>query len=393
MRILYAGAVNVGRGRGDAIHFLHLAHALQARGHKLTILARGHLNKDDKRGLEIYAVPYVRLPKGTTLFNDLLMHFRIATIVMREKFDVLYYRGIPLASQWAHLLGIPSVVEVNGIWIDELKIQSSESLRLRIRQKRENSLIEQAQRIICVTEGIREQLMSRYGVFRDKCVVIPNATDVELFSPQPKHKCQKRVGVESKYYNVGFVGAFQHWIDFDMLFDAVQALWHMDVPVRCTLVGDGYKYEEIREKIKRNGLGNLVHLVGFVPHRTVPDWIGAFDVCVAPFTSQRNQAIGVSPLKLYEYLACGRPVVVPALPGIIQTIQVSRSGFLYPVGDVEKLTQHLHTLYKNVDLRKQMQTRGREYVVKHHNWTNVAEKTEAIMMELSNQKSNIKTQR
>ena len=71
----------------------------------------------------------------------------------------------------------------------------------------------------------------------------------------------------------------------------------------------------------------------------VPTYIAASDVCVAPFTAERNLWSGVSPLKVYEYLACGRPIVVSAVPGTTQLIQEYGCGIAVPPGDAHALAQ------------------------------------------------------
>ena len=147
-------------------------------------------------------------------------------------------------------------------------------------------------------------------------------------------------------------------------------------------MGDGLIFAHIKQLVQQYNLEKYVQLVGRVPHFEIPDWIGAFDVCIAPFSRERNEEIGLSPLKLYEYMACARPVVATALPGITETIEASQCGLVYPVGDTDTLQEHLHTLYKHADLRISMGERGRDYAVKHHSWDSVAKRTEQLMLHL-----------
>src|SRR5439155_15606897 len=67
---------------------------------------------------------------------------------------------------------------------------------------------------------------------------------------------------------------------------------------------------------KRLELEKKTQFVGAVSHDRVPEYIAAADACVAPFTAERNQTLGVSALKMFEYLACGRPVVATSVPGV-----------------------------------------------------------------------------
>ena len=382
MKILYTGMVNLHRGRGDAIHFTYLAYALQARGHQLAVVARGPRDFGRQRGIEFYPTPDIKLPKAGTLFNDLSTLAILARLLHTQKFDVLYHRSVPMANRLAHRATIPVITEVNGIQIDEFQAAGMRNLGIRLYRCREQQIVTNADTIVCVTEGIRDRLRDIYAVSEDQCTVIANATDTTMFSPQPQQICQEKVGLSTANYNVGFVGAFQPWIDFDHLFKATQTLRAQKVPIYLALVGDGPKFAHVKQQAQHYALEKHVHFVGRVPHSEIPDWIGAFDVCVAPSGEPYVQQIGKSSMKLYEYMACARPVVATALPGIAETIAASQCGFVYRVGDTNALQQHLHTLYKDDDLRMLMGKRGRDYVIKHHSWESVAGRTEKLMLHL-----------
>jgi glycosyltransferase involved in cell wall biosynthesis len=381
MKILYAGTAKLGVDEGGTIHFLHLARALQARGHQLTIVARGARSLPHLAGLDIHPVPQVAVPRIGLLLDDISFWIAIGRLGLARRFDLVYHRGVPAANQWARYLGIPSIVEVNGIQVDELRARGMPESLLRLRRIRELSIVRGATRVICVTEGIRDQLESRYQVPRERCTVVPNATDTEMFEPRNKIQCQQQVGLQPGIYHIGFVGSFQPWLDFESLFTAAKALTSWDVPIQLTLVGDGHAFGQAKQQVEAQGLSKVVRLAGRVPHEVVPCWIGAFDVCVAPFTRSRNERIGLSPLKLFEYLACARPVVATALPGVTETLKASQSGLTYEAGNGRELAEHLHVLYRESGLREVMGARGREYVVREHSWHRVAERTEAIMLE------------
>jgi len=382
MKILYASTVNIGTKKGSSVHFLNLARALQSRGHEVVVVALGRPACGNANGLKVYSVPKIMASKATTLLTDLLLGLTIFRLTVTTRFDVLYHRGIALANRWACLFGIPSITEVNGIQVDEFRAAGMSELGLRLYRYREKQIVTNARRVICVTEGIRDQLVGRYAAPHDQCIVLPNAADTVLFRPRPKMKCQEQVGLIPENYNIGFVGAFQPWVDFDSLLRAVQILRNQNVPVRCTFLGDGDRYQEVKQQVKQHQLTERVQLIGYVPHKMVPCWIGAFDVCVAPFTRARNELIGLSPLKLFEYMACARPVVAAALPGTIEPVETAQSGLLYPVEDTNALAQCLLSLCRDVSLGEAMGARGREYVVKHHRWDSVAERIEAVILEL-----------
>jgi glycosyltransferase involved in cell wall biosynthesis len=129
-------------------------------------------------------------------------------------------------------------------------------------------------------------------------------------------------------------------------------------------------------------LSSFINLPGRVSHFEVPYWIGAFDVCVAPFFIGRNLKIGLSPLKLYEYLACARPVVATELPGITEAVLSSGAGLLYPPGDAVQLAQRFLYLHQFPERARELGLDGRQYVIEYHSWASVAKKTEQILFDL-----------
>jgi glycosyltransferase involved in cell wall biosynthesis len=279
------------------------------------------------------------------------------------------------------LLGIPAIAEVNGIQADEFSSAGMSRWGLLVHRLRERATVRSADRLICVTEGIQKRLVQYYGVEPERCRVVPNATDVEHFRPLPKPVCQKRVGLVGKDFNIGFVGSFQPWVDFDTLLDATGVLQSFDVPVRVTLVGDGITERDIRHGIEKRGISSAVRLMGRVPHSEVPTWIGSFDVCVEPSGQAYVQEIGKSSMKLFEYMACARPVVATALPSVQQTIEEAQCGLLYCPGDYGGLADHLRHLFENPEEKDRMGMRGRAYAVQNHSWARVAQRIEAVMEE------------
>ncbi len=379
MNILYASTLNLSIEKGDSLHFAQLAAALQRRGHRITVVARGWRAYDSFRPLNARLIP--RLP-GSRWFpqlNDALLQKVLTAYLQLGKFDILYHRGIPGANRLARQHAIPSIVEVNGIKTDELRLETGNMQWIDYHRHREAQIVRDANQVICVTKGIRDQLIQRYAVLPEKCVVIPNAADTHIFSPMPKQECRKKLGVPSDAYHIGFVGTFQHWIDFETLLQALAVLARSSIPVRCTLIGNGPKLSDVLVRTQELKLQSQIHFAGRVPHENIPCWVNAFDVCVAPFTRLRNEQIGISPLKLFEYMACERPVVATELPGISGVIRNADAGLLYAAENPKDLAAQLLALYANSDLARKFGRNGRNYVAENHSWDRVAEQIEAVM--------------
>jgi glycosyltransferase involved in cell wall biosynthesis len=102
---------------------------------------------------------------------------------------------------------------------------------------------------------------------------------------------------------VGFVGAFEYWVDFDLILESARRLPN----VRFLLVGGGRQLKHLRERIAELGLTNI-KLTGAMPYREAMNHMAAMDVCLLPFTPGAVSD-GSCPLKLFEYAGLRKPVV------------------------------------------------------------------------------------
>jgi glycosyltransferase involved in cell wall biosynthesis len=130
------------------------------------------------------------------------------------------------------------------------------------------------------------------------------------------------------------------------------------------------------------GLSDKFTFTGRLPYEQVPLYINAADVCVAPFIKERNSKIGLSALKTYEYLACGKPIVASSIPGVQDLIESSGGGIPVTPEDPEKLAAAIVRLLSDEKARAAMGKKGRRYVVENHSWDGVARKVLKICKDI-----------
>ncbi len=132
---------------------------------------------------------------------------------------------------------------------------------------------------------------------------------------------------------IGFVGALYEWIDWELIERTVRASPHYDF----VFVGPHDGRSEAR---RLGGLGN-VHLLGYRPYAAVPAYVQAFDVCWVPF-KPGDVAAAANPVKIYEYLALGKPVVTTPVADtesfgrLVEVVQTARDA----VAAVRALVSH-----------------------------------------------------
>jgi glycosyltransferase involved in cell wall biosynthesis len=166
-----------------------------------------------------------------------------------------------------------------------------------------------------------------------------------------------------------FAGAFRRWHGAINLVRAMRELHARGrSDIGAVLVGDGPELPAVHDEAAR--LPNVV-IAGAVPHADMPACLAAADIGVAPFEigAHRPLSLGFywSPLKIFEYMAAGLPVVAPAVDRIPSLVADGREGLLYDPANPGALAKALETL-SDPTLRRPLGRAARERAVQEYSW-------------------------
>ena len=157
-----------------------------------------------------------------------------------------------------------------------------------------------ASHLITVSEKL-SSYVQQLGAAPENIHLVPNGVNLERFAPV------RRTSSGSAPFTVGFVGSLKPWHDLEALVEAFRALYESDPECRLLIVGDGPGRASLAEELADSKLGRAVRLQGAVRPSRVPSLLGLMDVAVAPYPDLSD--FYFSPLKVYEYMAAGLPVV------------------------------------------------------------------------------------
>ena len=165
-----------------------------------------------------------------------------------------------------------------------------------------------------------------------------------------------------------FIGAFRRWHGARHLAQAVAQLHARGRhDVRAILIGDGPELATIRADPSAND----ITLTGAVAHECIPGYLAAADVGVAPFDVAAHPPLAIdffwSPLKIFEYMAAGLPVVAPAIDGLKRLVEDGREGILYDPDDPNALARTLERL-TDPAVRARLGAAARERAVREYGW-------------------------
>jgi len=291
--------------------------------------------------------------------------------------DVVYIRAHFAAyptARWAHKAGIPVVQEVNGPyedlwvawpWTGRFKRPFEALMRYQYRA---------ADALIAVTPKLAEWIIGQTG--RKQVTVVPNAANTSVFTPD----ATPMEGLPAKY--VAFFGALAAWQGVDtMLAAAAHEDWPDDVSL--VVMGDGVHRGNVEATV---ALNPRVKYLGVMPYREVPRVVVGSIAGLSPKAGMPRVMDYASPLKPFETLACGVPVIVTDFPGQADLIRECDCGLVIPPDDPAALARAVAELAADPERAAAMGRRGRETVVANHSWDKRAADTFEVIQQASHAK-------
>lgn len=280
----------------------------------------------------------------------------------------------------AKLFKCPLISEVNGWRRAELKLISKNRFSMLVSHVScwmDEKEIRHSDHIIVVIGNIKEALQKYLNIDPDKITVIPNGANTSLFRPISGSRDRLQLDLSCNY--VGFVGVFAPWQGLDHLIRSASQILREMPNTKFLLVGDGETKNRMVQLVDDLQLAKDFIFVGEVPYTEVSKHINAMDVCVS-----FRKGTPASPLKLYEYMVCGKPVIATDDPDN-SFVKEQSAGILVDPEKPEEVANAIIGLLKNDELRERMGSNGRKYVLENRSWETVArEVEEAIQKVMAN---------
>jgi len=267
--------------------------------------------------------------------------------------------------------GIPVVYEVRGffesLWTSDTRWAESSEIYRR-RRDTENRCMAEADAVVTLSESMRDEIVQR-GIDAESVHVVPNGVDVDAFQPRDRSaELVAHLGLEGKF-TFGYVSNLDHYREGqELLIDAAVELRRRGVPATALIVGDGRRRGELEQLAQRRQAGDAVIFTGRVPHDRVLDYYALLDVFVIPRVDERAARL-VTPLKPFEAMAAGIPLVTSDLPALREITGDGRRGRYFRAGDAGGLADVLAGLHADPAERSAMAQRARDWVVAERQWS------------------------
>jgi glycosyltransferase involved in cell wall biosynthesis len=400
MRICYVAAdVAVPYFRGSSTHVYELARNLVKLGHEVHVVAR-RVNASQPKVENLDGMVVHRYQRGVLFspkrssFSDtqargsyrgdtspliwksyeaylrtvfpLYIAVEVTRLVREYSIDLIFERetSFGAGAMASALTGRPFILEVIGNRVTGLQLSRSE-------------------KIIAYSKGMFEGTAEA-----SKVVIVTGAVDTDEFRPDPAagEEVRKQYPIGDSPV-VGYVGTFQEWHGMSELIAAAQNLLHARGDIKFLMAGPYYK--ETQERVAAAGISDSFVFTGPVQYREVPKFMNASDVLVAPYNPERIESneqvrkhgLG-SPLKVFEYMSVGKPVVTTDVKPISDPIENGVTGYLVPPGDSDALATAVLGLLQDGVKAKRMGLAARQSVISNYSWSIVAQQLGEIFQDV-----------
>ncbi|MHA2153593.1 MAG: glycosyltransferase family 4 protein, partial [Candidatus Thorarchaeota archaeon] len=246
---------------------------------------------------------------------------RIVKIIKSFKPDVIIGMGIlnaNLSARLAKLFGIPFVYYL----IDSLHTLIPEKYLQPFGRFVESRTLMLADQVLAINKHLGSYA-SRMGARREP-KIITAGIDKTRFNPDVDGTAIRgELGIHENEIVIFFMG----WLyDFSGLREVAQSVSETASDVRLLVLGRGDLLGELKELSARTHANKII-VLDWVSYENVPKYLSAADICILP--AHLNEIMrDIVPIKLYEYLACWKPVIVTKLPGVMKEFG-KNNGIVY----------------------------------------------------------------
>ena len=271
----------------------------------------------------------------------------------------------------SRLRRVPFVLELRDLWPDCVVAWDLIQNKFLIGAGYwlEAFLYRKAEKLLAVTDGIREELI-RKGIDPQGISVITNASDIELFNPSgPRADLTALAGVPSDAFVCIHSGSMGFANCVDLLLDAAENL--RDCPaIHFIVLGAGPQKPRLMEEVEKRQL-NTVHFLDAVPKVQVPQFLRSVHLGIAAFRPSPLTYIFL-PNKFFDYLACGLPVMVNFDGEAREHLEENNAGICVPPDDIAACAQAIRELASSPERWSTMSANARRLAETRFSWDHKA---------------------
>jgi len=391
MKILYITLENLSLHKGSVVHIHEIVTGLRRHGNLVGLIASSSSKFEEVdhfynlQQLPTFFLRLFRLKKQPYFFSSIFLFLYLIKILPR--YDIIYARDfhtVIIALLPRLIFRKKLVFEINGIANEEQRLKRDSQFNdifVSFIKKGEKMATKYSEKIIAVAPKIKNYLVQNFNSPADKINVITNGVDTEKFCPMHDDpllvEWKKRLGIKSHDTVIAYVGNLAPWQGIDYLIEIAFRLLSKNKDLKFLIVGEGPLKPLLLRKVLNSGYEGDIVFTGMLDHKEIPLIINLADICVAPL-----RVMAGSPIKVFEYMACGKPVVTSRIEGL-EFIEAEGVGRLTAPEDVIGLEEALTELIKEPGQRAEMGQKGMQIARDRFSWESRVVEIEDLLKKMA----------
>jgi glycosyltransferase involved in cell wall biosynthesis len=351
---------------------------LGARGHSIRVIDYDiDWKKDDETGLTHQRAVYENVhkilpdvsiqvirPRSLRLpileYAALLVTHRqeIKRQIHEFKPDVIIGFGILnawIAARLARKNKIPFIY----YWIDALDTLIPEKIFQKLGRFLEKQTLRNSTKVIAINKTLREYAIN-LGASPQNTSLIGAGIDLDRFNPTIEGSAiRSAYGIAKDDLVLFFMGWLYHFAGLKEVALELARTRDRFPHMKILIVGDGDAFVDLQHIRDEYHLGDMLILTGKQPYEKVPEFIAASDICILPADPKEKIMQDIVPIKMYEYMAMGKPVISTKLPGIMR--EFGEGNGVFYADSPERVPKTAYTMAMNGTI-KTYGNAAREYI-------------------------------
>ena len=383
MRIFYICYENLSLQRASTTHIKEVTEHLRKTGNDVILFAPNIGKYKNETTVHTVYIPTLKVRFIKEYIYYVCLFFYLFAYQIRRKADVFYVREMGLSITPAlvgFILRVPHILEINGIVTFDFQSMDKYRFKHKIFEYFQYINFLLAHKAVTVSENIKKELLQLYGN-TDKVVYIENGVNTDIFSPKEKIGARNLLKWKYDGFYLLYIGSFYPRHGIQQIIQIIRHIKPKLPNVKLIMVGSGYSLESAVRLAKELRLTSHIDFVGEIDYENIPTYINASDVGIFFLTGSGKKYYG-KPIKLYEYMSCGKPVITNEAYG--EFVREKGIGIVVSEKDYEQAADTIIQLLKNNALMALMGKKGKKIIRDSISWEVTAKKILNVCETLSN---------
>jgi glycosyltransferase involved in cell wall biosynthesis len=322
----------------------------------------------------------IRAPVISRVSGAITASFEIARVLRECDIDVVLLYAVPTMGLQSVLAAYHYRIPIVFRSIDILNKLIPHPVLPSITKLLEHFVYNRVNGVVALTPRLKTHIES-YGVPPSRIRLLPCGVDTTSFSPGPRNvELLAEWGIKRDDVVLLFMGTIYRFSGLDQAIRDLPQLKRQNRNVKILIVGHGEDEARLKQLAIDSGVATDVVFTGLQPYSLLPEFIRSADICINPF-ELNGITQDILPNKLFQYLACGKPLVATLLPGTLPFLCGESHGVVYTaLGDFGPCVMEL---IDDVPRRTSLGHAGRDVTVANYDWKRIAERMIDCIRELS----------